>query len=143
MQRFVILGLVTMSGCAPAVITNPMQLSPANQVALQDGTPVVRLTGYAGDPRATVRFVFANGDTLTGDALMNGDVQNSMGIWGQKPRTLSDVSIVQMAAIDDRQTMQCRGILGPQSTNMTCNLSDGAIYRDFYTAPLPHKPKGR
>ena len=139
MKRFVILGLVAVSGCAPAVITSPIQLSPANQIALQDGTPIARLTGFAGNPRATVRFIFADGDTLTGDAIMNGDVQNSMGIWGQQARTLSHISTVEMVAIDDRQKMDCRGIFGPQATDMICNLSDGAIYRDDYTVPLPRK----
>jgi hypothetical protein len=141
MRWFVILALVAMSGCAPAVVTNPIQLSPANQIALQDGTPLVSLAGYAGNPRATVRFIFANGDTLTGDALMNGDVQNSMGIWGQKPRTLSSNATVEMVAIDDRQTMDCRGLFSPQATQLVCNLSDGAVYRDDYIAPLPRKSR--
>jgi hypothetical protein len=139
MQRFVILGLVAMSGCAPAVITNPIQLNPANAIALQDGTPIARLTGYAGNPRATVTFIFAGGDTLTGDALMHGDFQNSMGIWGQKARILSSNATVEMVAIDGRQEMDCRGFFGPQATHMICNLSDGAIYRDDYTAPLPRR----
>lgn len=140
MKQFVILGLLAMSGCAPAVTTNPIQLTPANQTALQDGTPIARLTGYAGNSRATVSFIFANGDTLTGDAIMNRDIQNSMGIWGQAVRSLSTTATVEMVAIDDRQTMDCSGVFSPQATNLTCDLSDGAIYRDYYTAPPPHRP---
>ena len=139
MKQLVILGLLAISGCAPTVTTDTLQLLPANQIALQDGTPIARLSGHAGNPRATVRFIFANGDTLTGDALMTRDVENSMGIWGQAARILSNVSTVQMAAIDDRQIMRCSGIISPRATNVTCNLSDGAVYRDFYTAPLPHQ----
>jgi hypothetical protein len=141
MKRFVILGLAAASGCAPAVITNPLQLHPANPMALQDGTPIARLTGYAGNPRATVSFIFADGETLTGDALMNGDFENSMGIWGQTARTLSANATVEMVAIDDRQQMDCRGSFAPQATHLICTLSDGAIYRDDFTAPLPGKPR--
>jgi hypothetical protein len=140
MKQFVIFGLLAMSGCAPTITTNPIQLTPANEIALQDGTPIARLSGYAGNPRATVSFVFANGDTLIGDAIMNRDIQNSMGIWGQAARNLSNISTVEMVAIDDRQTMDCSGVFSPQATNWTCDLSDGAIYRDYYVAPPPRRP---
>jgi hypothetical protein len=139
MKRFAILGLVTVSGCAPAVITDPIHLNPANQIALQEGTPTARLIGYAGNPRATVSFIFADGDTLTGDALMHGDIENGMAIWGQKTQSFPAGGTVEMVAIDGRQTMDCRGIFGPQATHLICNLSDGAVYRDDYTAPLPRK----
>jgi len=139
MKRFVIFGLAAMSGCAPAVVTNQIQLNPANQIALLDGTPIARLTGYPGNPRATVSFIFADGDSLMGDALMHGDIENGMGIWGQHARSFPGNATLEMVAIDDRQTMHCRGIFGPQSTHIICNLSDGAIYRDDYTAPSPRK----
>jgi hypothetical protein len=148
-KRFVILGVAVVAavgvavvaGCAPAVITDPIQLDPANPIALQDGTPIALLSGYAGNPRATVRFVFADGDTLTGDALMHGDFQNSLGIWGQTARRLSSNATVEMVAIDGRQEMDCRGFFGPQATHLVCNLSDGAVYRDDYTAALPRKSR--
>jgi hypothetical protein len=74
------LGLLALASCVPQVATNAIQLTPANEIALQDGTPIVRLIGYPGNPRATVIFVFPSGVTLTGDAVMTADVKNTMAI---------------------------------------------------------------
>jgi hypothetical protein len=140
LQRLAALGLLAVSGCAAQVVTNPIQLTPVNAIAVQDGTPIVRLIGYHGNPRATVMFVFPNGETLTGDAVMNADVKNTMGIWGQAAQTGSSTSTVAMVAVNQPHEMKCNGNFSPNATDLTCWLSDGAIYRNVYTAPATSPP---
>jgi len=138
--RLAAFGLITLSGCAPKLVTNTIQLTPANEIALQDGTPIVRLTGYQGNPRATISFVFPSGETLAGDAIMNADVKNTMTLWGQLPHTASSNATIAMVATGQYQTMACTGTFIPNATDLTCRFSDGAIYNNIYTAPLPAKP---
>jgi hypothetical protein len=140
LRRLAALSLLAVSGCAAQLATDPIQLTPVNEVALQDGTPIVRLIGYPGNARATVMFIFPSGETLTGDAVMNADVKNTMGIWGQVAQTVSGTSTVAMVAVNQPQKMACNGIFSPNATDLTCWLSDGAIYRNVYTAPATSPP---
>jgi hypothetical protein len=140
LMRLAVLGLLAMAGCAPQVQSNAILLTPANAIALQDGTPIVRLIGYKGNPRATVSFIFANGVTFLGDAIMNADVNNSMGIWGQVPQPGSSISTIAMVAINETQNVECEGSFSPNATDLTCRFSDGAIYRNVYTAPVHAQP---
>ncbi len=131
---------LTVASCAPQLTANPIQLTPANQIALRDGTPIVRLIGIKGNPRATVLFIFPNGETLTGDAFMNADVKNTMTLWGQVPQTASAAFTITMVAVDQPKAMNCAGTISATATDLTCSFSDGAIYRNFYTAPPSNPP---
>jgi hypothetical protein len=133
------LGLLALAGCMQQLEINSIQLTPVNEIALRDGTPIVRLSGYPGNPRATVSFIFPDGVTFAGDALMHSDANNTMGIWGQVAQTSPGMSTVAMIAINEAQKVACDGSFSAHATDLTCGFSDGAIYRNVYTAAIAGK----
>jgi hypothetical protein len=129
MKRLILLGFVTLTSCADPIVTRQVHLVAANQIALEQPIPQAWVAAPSSQSSGTFDVKLANGETLTGTFTLDRPMDASTaGIFGPMILTSSSEVNIAMLASDGRQTMDCAGTAPTGHMNMTCDLTNGAIY---------------